>query len=280
MLYDYKNQSDTYLQILKQALYFAFIVSILSGFLLFYLLKSPIQQLNRLIDFAKQLDVYKKGEQRAINIDSHLEEIQELHSALNQSALRLYQQSQELIQSKERYSHVINNVHEVIFQTNTQTMFSFLNAAWQKLSKYPIDSSLGKPMVDFLSPQHQEYIFHALQKLFNGSISEFRDDVQIVTAAHEEIWVDLWISLIYEKDKNGNTITIVPDTFLLTHDKSKVVPIFYEKDDSGEPKKTKSGSTYVRRNVNSNPINIKNFKVDLGGILLPKKTYGGEVVDM
>ena len=206
MLYDYKNQSDTYLQILKRALLFAFIISIISGFLLFYLLKSPIQQLNRLIDFAKQLDVYKKGEQSSIHIDSHLEEIQELHSALNQSALRLYQQSQELIQSKERYSHVINNVHEVIFQTNTQTMFSFLNEAWQKLSKYPIENSLGKPMVDFLSEQHQEHIFHALQKLFNGSISEFRDNVQIITAAHEEIWVDLWISLIYEKDKHGNTI--------------------------------------------------------------------------
>ena len=82
------------------------------------------------------------------------------------------------------------------------------------------------------------------------------------------------------KDDKGNTISVVPDAFVLTHDKKTVIPQFYEKDENGEPVLTTGGAKKINRNISSNPIDIKNFKVDLGGILLPKKTYGGEVVDM
>lgn len=82
------------------------------------------------------------------------------------------------------------------------------------------------------------------------------------------------------KDEKGNTVSVIPDAFVLTHDFKNVIPQFYEKDASGEPVLTSGGAKKINRNVTSNPINIKNFKVDLGGILLPKKTYGGEVVDM
>lgn len=82
------------------------------------------------------------------------------------------------------------------------------------------------------------------------------------------------------KDENGNTLSVVPDAFVLTHDKKMVIPLFYEKDAKGEPILTAGGAKKINRNISSNPIDIKNFKVDLGGILLPKKTYGGEVVDM
>ena len=51
MFYDYKNQSDTYLKIVKTPLFFAILFSVLAGFILFYLLKRPILQLNKLIDF-------------------------------------------------------------------------------------------------------------------------------------------------------------------------------------------------------------------------------------
>lgn len=82
------------------------------------------------------------------------------------------------------------------------------------------------------------------------------------------------------KDEKGNTVSVIPDAFVLTNDKKTVIPQFYEKDAKGEPILTPGGAKKINRNVTSNPINIKNFKVDLGGILLPKKTYGGEVVDM
>jgi hypothetical protein len=82
-----------------------------------------------------------------------------------------------------------------------------------------------------------------------------------------------------EKDAKGNTISVVPDAFMFTHDMKTVIPQFYEKDENGEPIKTSSGAKRIRRNINSKPLSMDNYKVDLGGILLGKKTYAREVAD-
>ncbi|PTQ91189.1 PAS domain-containing hybrid sensor histidine kinase/response regulator [Agitococcus lubricus] len=200
MLYDYSEQSNSYLEILKKALLTAVIISLIAGILFFYFLQSPIKHLNTLIDFAKSLDVYKGLKE--IRIDSHIDEIKDLNLALNQSAFRLYEQSQRLIQSESRYSHVINNVHEVIFQTDNQTIFTFLNPAWYDVTGFPVESTQQKPMIDFIHPEKQDEIFHLLQRLFNGALDQVRCDTQIMTASHDHRWIHLWISLIY--DENGN----------------------------------------------------------------------------
>jgi hypothetical protein len=70
----------------------------------------------------------------------------------------------------------------------------------------------------------------------------------------------------------GNTDEAIPDKWLLTDDKKTLIPLFY-----GE--KTSSGGYKLKTNPNSKPIDIQNFKVDLGKILLTQKQRGGEVVD-
>ena len=199
MLYDYSAQSNGYLEILKKALITAVFISLITGIGFFYLLRIPIKDLNKLIDFAKSLDVYKGIKE--IHIHSHIDEIKDLNLALNQSAQRLFEQSQKLIRSESRYSHVINNVHEVIFQTDTQSNFTFLNPAWHDVTGFPIETMQKKSMIDFIYPEQQKGIFHLLQQLFNGATDQVRCDTQILTASHEHRWIHLWISLIY--DENG-----------------------------------------------------------------------------
>ncbi|MDO8417864.1 MAG: response regulator [Agitococcus sp.] len=199
MRYDYSSQSNSYLETLKNALMMAVFIAIISGIFFFYLLRAPIKDLNKLIDFAQSLDVYKGVKE--IHINSHVDEIKDLNFALNQSALRLFEQSQKLIRSESRYSHVIDNVHEVIFQTDTQSNFTFLNPAWHDVTGFPTESMQKKSMIDFISPEQQKGIFHLLQQLFNGSSDQVRCDTQIMTASHESRWIHLWISLIY--DENG-----------------------------------------------------------------------------
>ncbi len=210
MFYDYKNQSDTYLKIVKNALIFAILFSVLAGFILFYLLKRPILQLNKLIDFSKTLNVDIK--QKTIHIDSNIDEIKELNAALNQSAARLSEQSQRILSSEAQYRQVIQNVEEIIFQTDNQTMFTFLNQAWHNITGYPIDNSKNKAMVDFFHPDHQDHIFHLLQKLFNGTIEQIRCDTQLMTASHEVRWVHLWISRIDSDTTNEDGTKMIVGT--------------------------------------------------------------------
>jgi PAS domain S-box-containing protein len=219
MFYDYKDQSDIYLKIVKNALFLAILFSVIAGFILFYLLKHPISQLNRLIDFSKTLNVDIK--QKAIHIDSHINEIKELNIALNQSAARLSEQSLRILNSEAQYRQVIQNVEEVIFQTDNQTMFTFLNQAWQTITGYPIENSKNKAMVDFFHPEHQDHIFHLLQKLFSGAAEQIHCDVQIITASHETRWVNLWISRIDSDVINDSGTKVITGTTGTINDISK-----------------------------------------------------------
>ena len=218
-MFYYKNQSDIYLKIVKNALFLAILFSVIAGFVLFYLLKHPISQLNRLIDFSKTLNVDIK--QKTIHIDSHINEIKELNVALNQSAARLSEQSQRILNSEAQYRQVIQNVEEIIFQTDNQTMFTFLNQAWQNITGYPIENSKNKAMVDFFHPEHQDHIFHLLQKLFSGTEEQIRCDVQIITASHETRWVNLWISRIDSDVINENGTKVITGTTGTINDISK-----------------------------------------------------------
>jgi hypothetical protein len=85
------------------------------------------------------------------------------------------------------------------------------------------------------------------------------------------------------KDKyiidKGYDVEKQPDEWLMTTDKTKLVPIFFEKDKSGVVVKTKSGNPKISTTKNSAPIDIQNYKVDLGQLLVSQKSRGGQVVD-
>lgn len=78
------------------------------------------------------------------------------------------------------------------------------------------------------------------------------------------------------KDKyiisKGNTDEAIPDDWYLSDDLKTVIPLFYTGD------KTASGNKKIST-AKSKPIDIQNFKVDLGKLLLTQKKRGGEVID-
>jgi hypothetical protein len=85
------------------------------------------------------------------------------------------------------------------------------------------------------------------------------------------------------KDKyiidKGYDVEKQPDEWLMTTDKTKLVPIFFEKDKNGAVVKTQSGNPKISTTKNSAPIDIQNYKVDLGQLLVSQKSRGGQVVD-
>ena len=208
IVYDYSAQSRDQLRVLVKSLISGIILAMIASLLFFFVLRRPVHDLQQLIRFAKELDVYRGS--RQIHITSHLDEIRDLNSALNQSAIRLYEQSQQVIQSEARYRHVVNHVHEVIFQTDNQTSFTFLNPAWHEVTGLHAEATLGKLMTDFIHPDDQEDLYRSLQQLFLNEAEQVRCDTRLLTSDHDFRWVHLWISLLYDENHiiSGTTGTI------------------------------------------------------------------------
>ncbi|MCG9879424.1 MAG: PAS domain S-box protein [Bacteroidia bacterium] len=55
--------------------------------------------------------------------------------------------------SEKRYRDLVENLREIIFETDADANFTFLNPAWNKLTGYSLEESLGKTFVDFYYPE-------------------------------------------------------------------------------------------------------------------------------
>ncbi|MEW6701416.1 MAG: PAS domain S-box protein [Bacteroidota bacterium] len=55
-----------------------------------------------------------------------------------------------LRESEEKYFNVIINVKEVIFQTDTHSRWTFLNPAWEEITGFTVEESLGKFFFEFV----------------------------------------------------------------------------------------------------------------------------------
>lgn len=77
--------------------------------------------------------------------------------------------------SEARYRSVVEGVKEVIFQTDQQGRWVFLNRAWLDITGYPVDRALGRPFSDYVHPddcaQHRE-MFDALRRREADSLTQ------------------------------------------------------------------------------------------------------------
>lgn len=81
-----------------------------------------------------------------------------------------------------------------------------------------------------------------------------------------------------KKGTGDDAKTVLPDEFYMTHDKKKVIPLFYKKDDKGKPIIRPNGSYELDQTMTSKPIDIQNFKIEIGKMIISAKDRGEEVV--
>ncbi|NEQ22313.1 MAG: SpoIIE family protein phosphatase [Microcoleus sp. SIO2G3] len=72
-----------------------------------------------------------------------------------------------LRESEKKYRSVVENLKEVIFQTDTARRLTFLNPAWSEISGFSLEESLGRCLWDFIHPDdrqlHEEQFYPLLE---------------------------------------------------------------------------------------------------------------------
>ena len=193
LVYDAASQSASYLAALRGQIGTALLLSAIIALYFFLQLGRPLRQLRQLIDFAQGLDVYQG--QAQIHIDTSTREIRLLTRALNQSATRLFQQSQQILRSEAQHRQVIQAIREVIFQTDVRGHWTFLNPAWETMTGYTVESSLGRSALEHVSPEDSPKLEEMLNPLRDLSMDTARGEVRFIAADGIIRWMDVWISV-------------------------------------------------------------------------------------
>jgi PAS domain S-box-containing protein len=105
-----------------------------------------------------------------------------------------------LQESEEKYRSVVNTVQEVIFQTDPNGCWTFLNPAWTEISGYSIEESLGTPFLNYIHPDNYPETQQRFQKLVQRQSNSCRHEVCYLTKTGDLRWMDVYARLILSPD--------------------------------------------------------------------------------
>jgi PAS domain S-box-containing protein len=94
-----------------------------------------------------------------------------------------------------QHRRVIESMHDVLYETDAEHRWTFLNPAWEKLTGSPIVESLGRSFLDFVHPDDHEGCRRAYASLVEGAES-CRHETRYRTGNGEHRWVEVDARLI------------------------------------------------------------------------------------
>jgi diguanylate cyclase (GGDEF)-like protein/PAS domain S-box-containing protein len=95
---------------------------------------------------------------------------------------------------------VLDNLKEVVFQTDAQGYLEFLNPAWEELSGQDVGSSLGRYSLDFVHPADRERKRELLRPLVTGERECCRQEMRYLRNGSELRWVEVFARAIVGRD--------------------------------------------------------------------------------
>ncbi len=136
------------------------------------------------------------------------EDLKQAENMLEISSQELYKLNTELqnnvkVKSAEaralsnRLSNIVNNVQEIIFQTDLNGCWTFLNPAWEKITGYSINESLGCSFTEMVYEEDKETSIQHLSDLVNGDHKTSRYTIRYLNKSKEIRWAEAIVTLDY-----------------------------------------------------------------------------------
>jgi len=97
--------------------------------------------------------------------------------------------------SEQSYRLVVENIKEIIFKTDSNGLWLFLNKAWEEMSGYTIDESLGTLFLNYVHPDDRQRNLELFEPLINRSKDYCRHEIRYVTKKGDIRWIEVFARL-------------------------------------------------------------------------------------
>jgi PAS domain S-box-containing protein len=96
-----------------------------------------------------------------------------------------------LQQSEERYRSVVDSVTEIIFQTNVDGRWMFLNTAWTEVTGFSVDESIGESFLHSIHPDDRQQIIETFRPMVQREKDNCHCEVRYLHADGDFRWVEV-----------------------------------------------------------------------------------------
>ncbi|MCL2931853.1 MAG: PAS domain S-box protein [Trichodesmium sp. MAG_R03] len=174
----------------------------------------PLPKLTKLIQVLSEVESYQNSKTKynnKINIlqgvtNKIVTRIQENLANLTQEKIEREQIKITLREEEDQYRSMIRNIQEVIFQTDISGLWTFLNPAWEKITGFTVEETLGKSFIDYIHPENRQDTVEKFQDLIQGRKLGFECEVIYLTNGKGICSVEVLAHIV--QDENGKIIGV------------------------------------------------------------------------
>lgn len=127
--------------------------------------------------------------------EPRIHSIMSIFAARAAAELERQQTESALRQNERKYRSVVNNVKEVIFQTDETGVWTFLNPAWIEITGFLIAESIGQNFSDYLHPEDRSYLVEILHALTSQQQPYCRQEIRVLTRSGTYRWMEIYARL-------------------------------------------------------------------------------------
>ncbi|NEO18458.1 MAG: PAS domain S-box protein [Moorea sp. SIO4A1] len=109
-----------------------------------------------------------------------------------------------LLEREEQYRSVVENVQEVIFQTDGLGVLTFLNPTWTEMTGFSVADSIGTNFIDYLHPDDRQTNIELFQSLITHKQEYYQQELRYITKDGGSGWLEIHAQLTLDPD---NSIT-------------------------------------------------------------------------
>jgi PAS domain S-box-containing protein len=107
-----------------------------------------------------------------------------------------------LRETNSQYRNVVDNLKDVVFQTDTQGLWTFLNPAWREVTGFSVGESLGKSFADYIYPSDLKKNLELFQSLVLKQKEYFRHEIRYIHKSGGYRWVEVFArSMLDDSDQ-------------------------------------------------------------------------------
>jgi len=109
----------------------------------------------------------------------------------------------KLCESEEKYQSVVDNLKEVIFQTNVEGKWLFLNPAWEEVTGFSLKESIGDNFLNYVYPDDRQLNYERFIPLIERKKEYCRHEIRYNTKDGGFKWIEVFARLTLDKDNNN-----------------------------------------------------------------------------
>jgi two-component system cell cycle sensor histidine kinase/response regulator CckA len=101
---------------------------------------------------------------------------------------------------EEHYRALVDNLRQVIFQTDARGMYTFLNAAWTEITGYAVSDTLGTSFLRYVHPDDRQRHAELFQPMLTDRSAYVAVETRYLTVAGSCRWIEVFAQLALDRE--------------------------------------------------------------------------------